>query len=157
MASIDHAFNAVEVECDFAETVIHVGPGAGAGPTASAVVADIIDIARGIRVPTFGIPAAKLADAVAVPMADRVGRYYVRMDVMDRAGVFAGIAEALRDHDVSMDSVLQRGHSPGEAVPLVMTLFENREASMMAALEQISGLDTVIGDPVVIRVEMLPG
>ena len=157
MANIDHAFNAVEVDCDFADTIIHVGPGAGAGPTASAVVADIIDIARGIRVPAFGVPSEELADSNPVPMADRVGRYYIRMDVMDRAGVFAGIAEALRDHDVSMDSVLQRGHSPGEAVPLVMTLFENREASMMAALKQIAALDSVIGDPVVIRIEMLPG
>ena len=92
-----------------------------------------------------------------VPMSDHIGRYYIRLDVMDKAGVFAGIANALRDHDVSMDSVLQRGHAPGEAVPLVITLHENREANMAAALKQITALDSVLGEPVVIRIEMLPG
>ncbi|MEQ8664309.1 MAG: homoserine dehydrogenase [Rhodospirillales bacterium] len=157
MANVNEAFNAVEVECDFADTVIHVGPGAGAGPTASAVVADIVDIARGTRVPAFGVNAGALTEQPRVPMSDHVGRYYIRLDVMDKAGVFAGIANALRDHDVSMDSVLQRGHAPGEAVPLVITLHENREANMVAALDQITSLDSVLGEPVVIRIEMLPG
>ena len=157
MANVRHAFNAVEIECDYADTVIHVGPGAGAGPTASAVVADLIDIARGIRLPAFGIRADDLKAQPRVAMNEHVGRYYIRLDVMDRAGVFAGIANALKDNDVSMDSVLQRGHAPGEPVPLVLTLHENREAHMAAALAQIEALDPVLGKPVVIRIETLPG
>lgn len=157
MANVNQAFNAVEVECDFADIVIHVGPGAGAGPTASAVVADIIDIARGARMSTFGVPAADLKAQPIVPMSEHFGRYYIRLDVMDRAGVFAGIANALKDNDVSMDSVLQRGHAPDEPVPLVLTLHENKEASMAAALKEITALDSVLGEPVVIRIESLPG
>lgn len=157
MANVNQAFNAVEVECDFADTVIHVGPGAGAGPTASAVVADIIDIARGSRMATFGVPAGDLQSQPIVPMSDHVGKYYIRLDVMDRAGVFAGIANALKDNDVSMDSVLQRGHAPGEPVPSVLTLHENKEANMAAALAEIAALDSVLGEPIVIRIENLPG
>lgn len=157
MANINQAFNAVEVECDFADTVIHVGPGAGAGPTSSAVAADLIDIARGTRMPAFGVPADALRERPKVPMSDHVGRYYIRLDVMDKAGVFAGIANALKDNDVSMDSVLQRGHAPGEPVPLVLTLHENREANMAAALAEITALESVLGEPVVIRIETLPG
>jgi homoserine dehydrogenase len=156
IANVEYAFNAVEVDCDFADTIVHVGPGAGAGPTASAVVADLIDIARGHRVAPLGVPVGTLASIPTAPMAQHRGGYYVRLMVLDQSGVFAEIATILRDHDVSMESVLQRGRAPGEPVPLVMTVHETVEASMNAALAEISALDAVAGDPCMIRIELLP-
>ena len=156
IANVEMAFNAVEVDCDFANTIVHVGPGAGAGPTASAVVADLIDIARGHRVPALNIPSSSLKSIPTVPMGDHRGGYYVRLMVVDQSGVFAEIAAILRDHDVSMESVLQRGRAPGEPVPLVMTVHETSESSMNVALSAIAKLQAVAGDPCMIRIELLP-
>jgi len=156
IANVEMAFNAVEVDCDFANTIVHVGPGAGAGPTASAVVADLIDIARGHQVPPLSVPASALKTVPTVPMDDHLGGYYVRLMVVDQSGVFAEIAAILRDHNVSMESVLQRGRAPGEPVPLVMTVHETSEASMCTALAEISALDAVTGTPCMIRIELLP-
>ncbi len=157
IANVEHAFNAVEVECTYADTIIHVGPGAGAGPTASAVIADIIDIARGHHTPVFGVPTAALKPIPTLPMAQHSGAYYVRLMVVDRPGVFADIATILRDHAVSMESVLQRGRAPGEPVPLVMTVHETLEANMNTAFTEIAALDAVVGKPCLIRIELLPG
>ncbi len=157
IANVEHAFNAVEVECNFADTIVHVGPGAGAGPTASAVVADIVDIARGRNTPVFGVPAASLSPIPTVSMSKHSGAYYVRLMVVDKPGVFADIAAILRDHEVSMESVLQRGRAPGEPVPLVMTVHETLEANMNTAFAEIAALDSVVGEPCVIRIELLPG
>lgn len=157
IANVEHAFNAVEVECDYADTIVHVGPGAGAGPTASAVVADVIDIARGHNTPVFGVPASDLKAIPTVPMAQHRGSYYVRLIVVDKPGVFADIAAILRDHEVSMESVLQRGRAPNEPVPLVMTVHETLEASMNAAFAEIGQLEPVVEAPYIIRIELLPG
>ena len=157
IANVEYAYNAVEVECNFANTIVHVGPGAGAGPTASAVVADIIDIARGNRTPVFGVPASSLRPIPTVPMVQHYGAYYVRLMVVDRPGVFADIATILRDHEVSMESVLQRARAPGEPVPLVMTMHETLEDNMNTAFAEIAALGAVIGAPCVIRIELLPG
>ncbi|MBT4890673.1 MAG: homoserine dehydrogenase [Rhodospirillales bacterium] len=157
IANIEYAINAVEVECDFASTIVHAGPGAGAGPTASAVMADIMDIARDNIVPLFGVPCDKLDAIPTVHMDEHHGEYYVRLMVVDRSGVFAEIATILQNHDVSMESVLQRGRAPGEPVPLVMVLHETREADMKAAIKEISALDSVDGDPHMIRIELLHG
>jgi len=157
IANVEHAFNAVEVECDFANTIIHVGPGAGAGPTASAVVADVIDIARGNETPVFGVPTSSLIAIPTVPMEQHRGSYYVRLIVVDKPGVFADIAAILRDHEVSMESVLQRGRAPNEPVPLVMTVHETLEASMNIAFTEIGALEAVVEAPYIIRIELLPG
>jgi len=157
IANVEYAYNAVEVECDFANTIIHVGPGAGAGPTASAVVADIIDIARNHVTPVFGVPISRLGNIPTVSMDQHRGAYYVRMMVVDRPGVFADIATILRDHEVSMESVLQRGRAPGESVPLVMTVHETLEANMNTATAEIAALEGVIDAPHMIRIELLPG
>ena len=81
------------------------------------------------------------------------GRYYIRLMVRDKPGVFAEVAGALRDSEVSMEAVLQKGRSPDEAVPVVMTTHQTREASMIRALEMIQGLDTVIEPPRLIRIQ----
>jgi homoserine dehydrogenase len=153
LATVDGVFNAVVAEGDFVEKVAFVGRGAGAGPTASAVVADIVDIARGRHTPVFGIPAAHLATLEPVPIAARRGRYYLRLMVVDRPGVIADVAAALRDQHVSMESFLQRGRAPGEAVPVVLTTHETDEAALQRALDAIGALDAVLEPPRTIRIE----
>ncbi len=88
-------------------------------------------------------------------MEHRLGAYYVRVMVVDRPGIFAGVAGALRDHEVSMEAVLQRGRAPGEPVPVVMTLHETREDRMAAALKDIGAIDGVVEPPRMIRIESL--
>mgnify|MGYP001434594342 CR=1 FL=1 len=124
-----------------------------AGPTASAVVADLVDIARGVCVPTFAIAADALKPASTIPMGQRLGAYYVRFMVVDKPGVFADIAAALRDNEVSMGSVLQRGRAPGEKVPVVMTVHETEEDAMQRTVEAIAALDAVVESPMLIRIE----
>ncbi len=153
IASVEGVFNAVVADGDFVDTIMQEGRGAGERPTASAVVADIIDIARGHRVPAFIVPADRLERIDTVPMADHRGAYYFRLMVVDRPGVFADIAGALRDHDVSMEQVLQQGRDPGEPVPVVMTTHETRESDMAAALHEIEALDAVVEAPRMIRIE----
>ena len=153
IGATDGVFNAVVADGDFVDKVVLVGRGAGAGPTASAVVADLIDIARGHSTPTFGLPAADLAALVPSPISGRQGRYYVRLMVVDRPGVIADIAATLRDHEVSMEAFLQRGRAPGEAVPVVLTTHDTDEAAMQQALDQIMALDAVLEPPRMIRIE----
>ena len=153
IATVEGVFNAVVADGDFVDTVMQEGRGAGAGPTASAVAADIIDIARGSRIPTFAVPAADLKALPTLPMEKHRGAYYVRLMVLDQPGVFADVAAVLRDCAVSMEAVLQRGRAPGEPVPVVMTFHETEEASMTAALERIAELDSVVEQPRMIRVE----
>src|SRR3546814_19732031 len=93
---------------------MYEGRGAGAGPTASAVVADLIDIARGTVRPVFGIPAAELVRLPGLPMSEHSCPYYLRLLVIDKPGVIADVAAALRDENISMDSVIQRGRAQGE-------------------------------------------
>jgi len=153
LAHVEGVLNAVVAKGDFAETTEYEGRGAGAGPTASAVVADLVDIARGRRTPTFGVPAEKLERAPRAPIARHSGAYYVRLMVVDRPGVIADVAAALRDQAVSMEAMLQRARKPDEAVPVVLTTHETEEARMVAALAEIARLDTVREPPRMIRIE----
>ena len=155
IAHVGGVFNAVVADGDFADTIVLEGRGAGAGPTASAVVADLADIARGCSSPTFGIPVNELKKLKISPIEHHRGAYYVRLMVVDRPGIFAGVAGALRDHEVSMESVLQRGRAPGEPVPVVMTLHETREDQMAGALKDIGAIDGIVEAPRMIRIESL--
>ena len=155
IAHIEGVFNAVVAEGDGADTIMLEGRGAGAGPTASAVGADLVDIARRRTTPTFAVPATDLEALPAAPMERHRGAYYIRLMVLDRPGVFADVAAALRDHDVSMEGVLQRGRAPGAVVPVVMTTHETEERGMIAALAQIEALDAVAEPPCMIRIETL--
>lgn len=152
---VDGVFNAVVAEGDFVDRVQMEGRGAGAGPTASAVVADIIDIARGNTVPAFARPASSLNAPRPVPMSSHRGAYYMRFEVVDKPGVFAGIAQALGAHNVSMESIIQRTRDPGEPVPVVMTTHDTLESDMNAAAEAIAALDAVVMAPRIIRIEDL--
>jgi homoserine dehydrogenase len=155
IAHVEGVRNAVVAEGDFVGSVLFAGPGAGARPTASAVVADILDVARGVRLPAFAIPADDLSVAKRAPMAQHRGAYYVRLMVVDRPGVIADITAALRDEQVSLESMIQRARAPGEPVPVVMTTHETVEAAMMRALARIDALETVTEPPRMIRIEPL--
>ncbi|HKT17448.1 MAG TPA: homoserine dehydrogenase [Stellaceae bacterium] len=155
LAHVEGVFNAVMIEGDFVGRVMLQGRGAGADPTASAVVADLLDIATGRGAPAFAVPAAALTARPASPMAKHCGAFYVRLMVVDRPGVIADITAAFRDEAVSMEQMLQRGRAPGEAVPIVLTTHDTEEAAMLRALDRIKALDTVLEPPRMIRVENL--
>ncbi len=153
IARVDGVFNAVVAEGDFAGRVMLEGRGAGAGPTASAIAADLIDLARDRYTPVWGAAAEALSAMPSVPMSAHVGPYYMRLMVVDRPGVIADVTAALRDHGISLESMLQRGRSPGEAVPVVLVTHETRESAMREAVSRISALGTVMEDPALIRIE----
>ncbi|MDH5188893.1 MAG: homoserine dehydrogenase [Rhodospirillaceae bacterium] len=153
IATVEGVFNAVVCDGDFIDTIMQEGRGAGEGPTASAVVADIVDIARGISVPTFALPVDDLESIPTRPISDRVGAYYVRLMLVDKPGVFADVAAALRDNDVSIESLLQRVRDPGEPVPVVITTHDTAEANMVSAINQIAALEKVTETPCMIRIE----
>ena len=153
IARVEGVTNAVMVDAVPVNATVYQGPGAGEGPTASAVVADILDIAAGRRQPTFGAPAVQLADLQPADMDQHAGAYYVRLMVRDQPGVIADVSAALRDENVSLESMLQRGRSPDEAVPVVLTTHHTVEAAMKKALARIASLDTVVEPPCMIRIE----
>ena len=155
IAHVEGVYNAVVADGDFVGTCVFEGRGAGAGPTASAVAADLVDIARGARIPAFVVPATELAPSHTLPMDQHHGAYYVRLMVVDQPGVIADVSAVLRDEQVSMESMLQRGRAPGEPVPVVITTHETREASMTRALNRIGELDSVVEPPRMIRIESL--
>ncbi len=153
LADVDGVFNAVVAEGNLVGKSVYEGRGAGAGPTSSAVMADLLDIARGVRMPTFGAPASTLKRPVIVPVSEHVGPCYLRFTVIDRPGVIAVLSRCLADQAVSIESMLQRSRAPGEAVPVVMITHEAREASMTKALQSIVAAGVVAEQPVMIRME----
>jgi homoserine dehydrogenase len=156
IANVEGVYNAVVADGDFVGSLLTEGEGAGAGPTASAVVADLIDIARGVRLPTFAVPASVLDRRPSRAMAEHWGGYYLRLMCVDQSGVIADITAVLRDEDISVESMVQRGRGPaGEAVPIVITTHETTEAGMTRALDRIAALDTVLEAPRLIRIEPL--
>ncbi|MGA8552673.1 MAG: homoserine dehydrogenase [Stellaceae bacterium] len=153
IAAVEGVYNAVVAEGDFVGRVVLQGRGAGAFPTASAVAADLVDIAAGRRIYPLGMPAGLLRALPGVPIEQHQSAYYIRLMVLDRPGVIADVAAALRDEEVSMESMIQRGRAPGEAVPVVLTTHVTVEAAMRRALAAIEALDTVLEPPRMIRIE----
>ena len=155
IAAVEGVFNGIVAEGDFVGQLMLEGRGAGAHPTASAVVADLVDIATGRLPAAFGVPAAALDPLPGAAMERHRGAYYIRLMVLDQPGVIADIAAALRDQQVSMESMIQRGRAPGEAVPIVLTTHDTVEAAMQQALAAIGRLSTVVEPPRMIRIEDL--
>ncbi len=153
IAAVEGVYNAVVAEGDFVGRVLLQGRGAGAAPTASAVAADLVDIAAARHIAPFGAPTADLRAIPGVPIERHQGAYYIRLMVVDQPGVIADVAAALRDEQVSMESMIQRGRAPGEAVPVVLTTHVTVEAAMRRAIARIEALDTVLEPPHMIRIE----
>lgn len=153
LGSVEGVYNAVHVEGDFVDTGYLVGRGAGEGPTASAVMSDVIDIARGFKTPTFGIPANELTDAKWVDVGETMNTYYIRLNVLDQPGVLADVSSVLRDNNVSIEAFLQRGRDPGQAVPLVMTTHETMHKDMTKACQEMEKLPSILDKPCLIPIE----
>ena len=143
--------NMVVLEGDSVGQIVLRGPGAGAGPTASAVMADVIDIARGLRLPTFGVPAATLR-AARPARAAVAAPYYLRMQLVDKPGALAKVARVLGDSGISIDRMRQYGHEDTTAPVLIVTHKTTRGA-LDEALAGFEGTGVVEGVPVAIRVE----
>ena len=155
ISQVEGVFNAVVAEGDQVDATLYSGRGAGGAPTASAVVADIADIAKGANLPMLGVPSAALQALPPAPMESHYGAYYFRLMVVDQPGVLADVAACLRDHEVSIEALIQRARNPLEPVPIVLTTHETREAQMTGALARIAALPTVLEPPRLIRIEAL--
>ncbi len=155
ISQIEGVFNAVVADGDQVDTTLHSGRGAGGGPTASAVVADIADLARGAVTPVFMQPIERLARIPPAHMGRHRGAYYIRLMVVDEPGVLADVSALMRDHNVSIEALIQRARNPGEAVPIVLTTHETTEADMTDVLARIDRLDSVLEPPRMIRIEAL--
>ncbi|MFA5988758.1 MAG: homoserine dehydrogenase [Sphingomonas sp.] len=147
LAHVTGATNAVVAEGNFVGRLLFQGAGAGDGPTASAVVADLIDIARGEFGPAYAMPAAALSAPATADTGERLGRAYVRFTVADKLGVLAEIATAMRDAGVSIESLMQRGAMADGSVLVAIVTHEGPERAVAQALETLSGLDTILGQP----------
>ena len=143
--------NMVVLEGDAVGQIVLRGPGAGEGPTASAIMADVIDIARGLRLPTFGQPAANLAIPIAAKTATPAP-YYLRMTLLDKPGALAKIATCLGEAGVSIDQMRQYGHQGVNAPVLIVTHKATRDDIDHAA-GLFAGTGVLVGAPVVLRIE----
>jgi homoserine dehydrogenase len=139
IAAIGGVMNTVIVEGDYVGRIILTGPGAGQNATASAVVADIADIARGIFIPFFGKQANDMATLSYASIEDRVGRYYISLEVEDKAGVLAQIATILSKQGISIESVMQKAHEEKpDSARLIIITHETLEKSLLKALDEIN-------------------
>ena len=153
IAKVDGVYNAVVAQGNAVGTVMFEGRGAGAGPTASSVVSDLIDIARGSGNMPFNLSTHLLAVQSFASMESLVSSYYIRLDVVDKPGVLADVTGIFRDYGISMRSFVQHSCQPGEIVEIALTTHASKESSMQAALEKIAGLESVVCAPQRIRIE----
>ncbi|GAA0677101.1 homoserine dehydrogenase [Sphingomonas insulae] len=147
LAHVTGSLNAVVAEGNFVGRLFFQGAGAGDGPTASAVVADLIDIARGEFGPPYAMPAAALVAAPTADSGERRGRAYLRFTVQDKVGVLAEIAAAMRDAGVSIESLIQRGVAADGGVIVAIVTHEGPERAVAQALEKLRGSQSLAGQP----------
>jgi homoserine dehydrogenase len=158
LSHVDGSMNAVVIEADATGQTMLYGHGAGMMPTASAVLSDIVDIARNIisgirgRVPILGYPEENIRPIPILPMAELHTRYYLRFEAQDHPGVLAQISGILGENNISIKSVHQKGRKTNGRVPIVMITHIAKEEWIQQALSRISNTDCVVGDPVVIRI-----
>jgi homoserine dehydrogenase len=152
LAHVTGSLNAVVAEGNFVGRLFMQGRGAGEGPTASAVVADLIDIARGETGPAFAMPVASLAKTARAPLGEQMGRSYLRFIVADRAGVLAEITAAMRDGGVSIESLSQRGVTAEGAAVVAMVTHECRAENVSAALGLLEGSASLLAAPMVMHI-----
>jgi len=162
IANVEGVMNAVLVKGDAVGPTLYYGAGAGAEPTASSVVADLIDITRlhtadpDHRVPHLAFQPDRLADTRILAMEEVITSYYLRMRVVDRPGVLADITRILADLSISIDAMVQKEPSEGEEqVDIIMLTHQAREKQVNSAIARIEGLPVVTGKVTRIRLEEL--
>jgi homoserine dehydrogenase len=151
LASVRGAYNAVFVEAESAGRLMFYGAGAGGGPTASAVLGDLVVVARNRVAGIRGPDAPSYAELPVLPMSEAMTRYHVALDVADRPGVLAPVAEAFARHDVSIQAVRQEGH--GDDAYLVIVTHVARESALAATVAELSAMESVRAVDSVLRVE----
>ncbi|MCV6587172.1 MAG: homoserine dehydrogenase, partial [Marinibacterium sp.] len=151
LGQLEGGTNMVVIEGDAVEQVVLRGPGAGEGPTASAVMGDICDVARGLRLPTFGQPATTLSQAPRAVSGASVP-YYLRLSLLDKPGALAKVAAILGEAGISIDRMRQYGHNEPTA-PVLFVTHKTTRAALDTALSGIAKLDVVDGTPVALRIE----
>ncbi|WP_181705616.1 homoserine dehydrogenase [Chthonobacter rhizosphaerae] len=169
IARVDGVLNAVAIDGDAVGEIVLVGPGAGGGPTASSVIGDVVDVARGHAVPTFGRPVRDLAPYERAAIQAHEGGYYVRLSVNDRPGAFAAIAARMAEKGISLESIVQRRRAPRteapradgphtasvEPQPVILITYATTEAAIRSALEEIESDGHIAATPRLIRIEEL--
>ncbi len=165
IAEVDGVSNCVAIDGDFVGDVMLIGPGAGAGPTASSVMSDLIDIARGHVLVPFGASAKDLKPYKKAQMRTHEGGYYIRLSVYDRTGAFAAIAGRMAEQGISLESIVQRlpytempgahRRREGSAAAVVMITHQTTEAAIRKALQAIERDGNVVAKPQMIRIEKL--
>jgi homoserine dehydrogenase len=160
IAQVMGVTNAVTIDADGINPLTLVGPGAGGAATASAVLSDIADIARGLRVPPFGRPSARLSSVRKAPMQRHEGGYYIRLLARDKPGTAATIAKRLAEQEISLESIVQRhGQARGGrdskagSVPVILITYATSEDAVRKALAAVGGDRVISGRPQVIRIE----
>ncbi len=164
IAGVMGVTNAVSIDAEGFAPITLVGPGAGGNATASAVVADIGDIARGVRTAPFGRPSAKLTVSKQAPMQRHEGGYYIRLAAHDRPGIFAAIAKHLAREKISLESIVQRHRgtqphggddprSPDAPASVILITYATSEDAVRRALKAIKKQGVIAGNPQLIRIE----
>jgi homoserine dehydrogenase len=160
IAQVMGVTNAVTVDANGLSPITLVGPGAGGMATASAVVSDLADIARGVRTPPFGQPAARMTAVRKAPMQRHEGGYYIRLMARDRPGSAATIARRLAQRQISLESIVQRHESrsqdagkSGDPVPVILITYATTEDAVHKALAAVRRDRVISGRPQVIRIE----
>jgi len=162
LANVEGAMNAVVVQGDAVGTTLYYGKGAGAEPTASAVIADLVDITRlhtadpEHRVPHLAFQPDQMQDVPVLPIAETITSYYLRLRVADKPGVLADITRILADSDISIDALIQKEADEGEAqTDIIFLTHETVEKNADAAIARIEALETVHGKVTRLRLETL--
>lgn len=164
IARIDGVLNAVAVDADAVGQIMLVGPGAGGEATASAIFADIADVARGSQVAMLGKPTDLLDPYCRARMRRHEGGYYIHMCIRDQPGAFATIAARMAEHDISLESIVQRNHAlsvidkregADEGRDAIIITYNTTEQAVRSALEVITLDGHVIGSPRMLRIERL--
>jgi homoserine dehydrogenase len=157
LANVMGVTNAVAIEAEPVGTITLVGPGAGGGATASAVVGDVVDLARGNAVATFGRPSGALEKPERAPMQRHEGGYYIRLQVIDRPGAAAIIATRMAERGISLESILQKGRdarrNSAGSVPVILITYATTELLIRNAVAAIAEDGVLDGAPQVIRIE----
>ncbi len=162
IANVEGAMNAVLVQGDAVGATLYYGKGAGAEPTASAVIADLVDITRLAtadpehRVPHLAFQPNSLSDLPILPMSEIVTSYYLRMHVADQAGVLADVTRILAESSISIDAMLQKEPAEGESrTDIIMLTHQTQEKNIVAAINKIEALSSVFGTVTKLRLEEL--
>lgn len=157
IAQVEDVFNAVAAEAEGLGTSLSYGRGAGAGPTSSAVLSDLLDFANNRRTSFLGTADSELVVRPIQELQKLSGSYYLRLQVYDRPGVLADLTVVFRDKGVSVEALLQRGRNPDGTVPVVLTTHETSEEAIQKSVAEFEKLENVVEKPCILPIENFAG